>query len=232
LVDHVIAGQSIPDVSLVHSGVCMGEVFTSVKQFLKRNSVLPMSTQPTGNGIQIWPFFNTMTWLNSSGIGEYGLWGPDAYSFIAPMYNNFHGGVNVMVDFLAGTSAPLHSYLSVGLQGSSTAPIAANSLTITNGAYAWKTGNNQGFSGMAVADPVGITNFNVPYYCPTKHSLVEPILGTSFVPTDYSQPATFLVLESSGNEFATSEYNLYRSFRDDFHLGYFVGTVPLVYRIH
>jgi len=87
------------------------------------------------------------------------------------------------------------------------------------------------FTGHINSNGMGVTTLEVPYQARTKCSLVLPDM--SFTTTisasgDISQPALYAGIICNGLAKASSnQVKVYRSFRDDFQLSYFLNT-PMI----
>lgn len=224
----------------------IGEQFRSVKQFLNRSSLLPYGGSPTlyDDGILIWPWFSTYGALNT-GSGTYLIPDPsgDIYNWIAPMFAFYRGGVNIHVTTVNAVStsttaytggAPLNITGSIWMNntviGLATSAIQSaldyTSSTLTSIA-SWPA--SVGFTSTNAA---GLATFEVPYYSRSKCSLVVPSWSNAGlqIPNDISQPPMFANLFWSGCKNSNSNQpKLYRSFRDDFQLSYFLGVPMLAF---
>jgi len=216
----------------------MGEQFTSLKQILNRASLIPASnTNNYDNGVSLFPWVSCMQTMDSSGnLLYHTVGGNDAYNYIVPMYAFYRGGV--VFHLSAGTS---YATASGSAMTSVTAWVEGQNQTYGMGTppdYNNNTGSGLNgsalapFAGYISTNGAGVSSIEVPYYCRTKCSLVIPDYATTlggFTPfLEQSQPVTCLNILANGlTKSSSNQIRIYRSFRDDFQLSYFLNT-PLV----
>lgn len=228
LVAEGIGGTPVVRADLSAAEHCVGEYFASVRQLLARfNQMWTATALPTGTQMAIWPFYASCVTLNSDGSTRSPAFGGDMFSFIAPMYAYYRGGMRVQVDLAAATGA-ISATLTPSQLKAGTAPVKTS--TSLNG-----TGGTIGWVGSAVTSPVGtvvtdagvgVAAFEVPYYSKTpisnviltSYNTVPTLTGGKLEPT---VPQSVISVENQ------SIAVLYRSIAEDFQLTYFVGCPPL-----
>jgi len=220
--------------------VCMGEIFTSIRQLLSRatmmraNSVAYKNTFPT---LSVYPWHFGSTSLDASGM-VVPNWGGDTLSFMAPMYNFFRGSMRVHMWNDGGATVPER------VQTASLAPMAYWPTTAqpvdvgtwflgyNNLGGGWFTtsasngsANTFGFTSVTFNDfGTGSMHVRVPYYNVTRVSNVK-LAVTNSVVTDATTPDVRVVYVGHGNY---SSAQVARSIGDDFQFSYFISTVPLL----
>lgn len=239
IISEKVGGQGTTKNSTVHCLHSMGELFTSVKQLLNRQSTLFYSAWSSGAGISIWPWFVPVISLaNPSGVINVYPVGGDMYSIIAPMYAFYRGSMRIgLKNPSASTTNQVASispsyttnHASVAMIGGPLWDPSANaSTTWAPGGVGQAGVTNQG---LAVTDAgVGGAIYRVPYYCQTKTSMLlcQP-LPTATVPTEISQPTTILTAQALNSTFGNGlGGSLTRSCADDFQFSYFIGAPPLL----
>jgi len=222
----------------------VGEQFRSIKQFLNKSSYLPYGGSPTlwDNGVLLWPWFTSLASLSTGGTIQAPDPFGDIYFWLAPMYAFYRGGVDIHVSAVnnvssgstALVSAPstlnigASMFFNYGVLGPSSAAISApidvtSTNASSNGVTSWPTG-----IGFTSTNSAGLATFEVPWQSKTKCSLVVPSLANYVIPNDSSQsPVALNLLWSGCNNANANQPKLYRSFRDDFQLSYFIGVPPL-----
>jgi hypothetical protein len=222
--------------SVAASSLCIGEHFTSIKQLLGRASQVYFSTSiPSGTSsgsmsVYIWP------WLNAVGYGapttrlySYPNAGGDTYSWFANWYAFYRGGVRCSIQNTPITGQ-LDNALTLSLYTLRRDMNVVDSGFQIRGTRAitpWGLNINDDVLLSGVTDTHGGSNqapFTIPYYNRMPVSLVIPQVTSDAKPTEISQPSVGVDVVSRNLNLAN--YSLYRSFKDDFHLTYFIGTVP------
>lgn len=216
---------------------CVGERFSSIKQFLNRFSqsyfktTLPSSSG--GKSVIVWPWYNGVTSLTPvSGLLQSGAVGGDSYGFFANAYAFYRGGVRILIN-QSNTTTNFPIDMSLVTNPQTAAPVAAGyDQRGTHAAYDWT--QNPGFIDPNTVLVSGITETDytesngyavVPYYCRTPCSLVvRQAAAISWPSSEGSQPVTQVNFHSENGSLV--DYSLYRSFRDDFQLLYFIGFPP------
>jgi len=225
-----IGGTPVFRADVTHAEHCVGEIFASIRQFLTRYNQIWTSTLPpaTGPRVAFWPFFANCLTLSSAGVKTSGKYGGDLFSYFAPMYTFYRGGMRVQVDTAAAVGS-----LSLTLTPGQVAPTREvfSTSTAENGsasAVAFVDSPNTTPSGTALTDAgIGLYAVSVPYYCKTPVSLVVPT-SNDRIPyyadngLEYSVPQSAISVETQ----STPVY--YRSIAEDFQFLYFVGCPPLV----
>lgn len=219
-----------------HAELSMGEKVVSLKQLLNRNHILVPNGTATvwDNGVLMWPWFCAVTTndVTTGAIINNQSPGLTIFDFIAPMYAVMRGGVRIM-SRLGTTNAT--NPQGVNVEGT----LLIDQTTFVAGATAIKapiTLSGQVVStsvnwplatSSAVADLTGTSLYEVPYYSKYKAMPVNPGLGALTVPGD--APQVGINLRWSGFKSSnTNTVTVYRSFRDDFQLSYFVGCPPVL----
>jgi hypothetical protein len=239
IVSEKVGGQGTSKNSMVHCLHSMGELFASVKQLLNRQHVIRMTTQPTGSGYTIWPWFSSVISLNgTTGVIVSPPNGGDMYSVIAPMYAFYKGSMRVGIKTpasyplsICGSVNPTYTSYTTNVAVLAAAAwdnAATGSVTWNASSVTYAPSMN---AGVAVSDNgIGGALFRVPYYCQTKSSMViVHSTATANVPPDISQPTTILNMYVPGSTFGNNVANgITRACADDFQFSYFIGCPPLL----
>lgn len=208
-----------------------GEMFTSVKQILSRNTFVPTTNRSgfAADNVIMWPWVQGVLSLAPAGTMTVPNIGGDAYSAIAAMYVYFRGSVNLT--YHAGSGSTFSNTLVV------TDPMFDNYNCFTAGKSTlgnysnspWYTGtSNTGFGGYAIAQAgFGMSSVAVPYHGRTKCSFSMRCTNSNNIPTDPTQPLTSVNTISVG---AGAVVAPFRSFGDEFQLSYFIGAPPVYVR--
>lgn len=232
LVKDDIGSQAQTDQTFTESEMCVGEVFTSVKQILNRNSQLFRRVVGTADGYKIWPFFCTAAYLPTNLTITVPNIGGDAYGHIAPMYAFYRGSARIQNTMpVTAVNYPIHMSLDTNVVKGTTFVVDSPTYTLGyESNYAgWGPSSTimPGFKSVATANTnVGMHAVTVPYYSRTKCSLVLPSVTSDTVPNDVSQPTVMAHFYSAGA--FTNGVGIHRSFKDDFQLSYFIGCPPYV----
>jgi hypothetical protein len=226
--------QKGPSGDTAHAEQCIGEQFMSIKQLLNRASAIRSSSLLLSNvntGYNVWPWFVSMPRLLSTGMAQMPP-GGDLYSYLAPMYANYRGGMNITAipnatvanysgttmaallstaNFASGTQ--VFTACNLSSQTESTGGYLTPSTTVAPTGYAFTIPTNQQWS------------HTVPYMASTRFSMVNPDYdGRQVVWDTTDAPTPRLDVQGTFN---ASNLNFYRHVRDDFQLGYFISAPPL-----
>lgn len=240
-----IGGEAPKRMDTLASCASMGELFTSVKQLISRQAVVPIKTWPSNHGISVWPWFISMLSMNgSTGNITYPQAGSDTISIIAPMYAMYRGSMVVSVrtataDALSvGVTSGRNNSLSALVQAN-TALESPNTVSVigniqinatADGVYNTYNDWTALGCGVAITDAGnGMASFSVPYYCTTKSSLTMAQTSVNTIPAIVSTPTSLLSVYGRGFFTTTTDAGLYRSAGDDFQLSYFIGCPPIMY---
>jgi len=151
--------------------------------------------------------------------------GADIYSFIAPMYAVYRGGMRVKpANGINGTNVYAASnHCGVELLN---APVPACSIITGGNAFVnanWV--NDSRYVGLGVTNPdVGLAQFKVPYYNNYKFSLVALPVAAEIDQVVIEESTSKSILHIFG--FNGGYFN-FRSIDDDFQFSYFMGCPPL-----
>jgi len=216
---------------------CIGEHFTSLKQFLNRFSqvYLASSLPSTSNSsVIVWPWLNGVVSLNhTTGALVNPNAGGDAYNWICNAYAFYRGGARISIS-QTNTQAPQPIDMSLFNYARSDAVIDAGLNTRgTHSTYDWATSSPANVDGaMSVFSGITETEYGdgtaycrVPYYCKTPCSImVRQTVSNVYPSTEVSQPQSRVNFYSESAGF--SDYAIFRSFTDDFQLSFFIGMPP------
>jgi len=236
---NMIGGDPPMTVSTEASQQSQGEIFTSVRQLVKRFTDINFDgtpvTTPNGSGLSYWPWHTSVYSITGSGSGYAGSWGlnGDAYGYLSPLYAFYRGGIDIRCPTTAFPgSRKLDSLRSSACiyttVGSSTALTSAR--TVKGGST---TGLKYPFNGLATITASADDVFLVPYQSRTHCSLnAQPtgsMLPTSINPVpnvggtvDFSQPGVVFSI----NSLPSTAVPIQRAVGEDFQFSYFIGTVP------
>lgn len=244
----MIGGDPVPSFTTEPSQQSQGEMFTSVRQLLKRYTTMNQefnTTPPVGQPRFYWPWHGSVYSATGAGSGYAGSWAlnGDAYSIISPLYAFYRGGINVRTTGAAGAN-PFSIDSNFGTTAIYTS-LANHSITRAERAIGGSiVGRKVPFIGVSDynSNTTGFA-FTVPYASRTHCSLncqptsaagistsgavMSPIPQYTSTgapgPVDFSQPSTVLVIpgSNSGSQTAFS-----RSIGEDFQFSYFIGCVP------
>lgn len=235
IIDKTIGNIELPPLDTDYAAMCMGEMFTSIKQLMSRYSPIVTAGAITGSAAGAFgfaPFALPNVTLDPSGVLLKPIAGYDALAAFANGYAFYRGSVNVMTTYQftgaqATTTASMQLY---PLSGKNGAAIVDQS-TSYNALFS-NTGDPTGTfvgcqnSGIQSFDHgPGIMEAKVPYYCPMHMTPVDPLASTSAAPSGFADPASYLAISTTGGGSPT--YKLYRSASDEYQLGYFLGFLPL-----
>lgn len=246
VVDDVIGGYPRKRVNLNYASESTGEICTSLKQLLARNSPIYQTTMVVDgtayNFISIWPWLAGATYEATTGVAGPNA-GGDLFSFLSPMYAFYRGPVRVKCtsETLNGTVKIMESFVAYNQPRTGVASQQVISAGI--GMYNNRGAGNttwiatpaatlplMGGVSPAIAQYQGVSAFEVPYYCATKFSPVLRNTTSNVIPTDSSAvkasaiPVSKLVMQSAAN---LKSYYIERSFPETFQLGYFIGCPPV-----
>ncbi len=227
LVEDDIGSSAQTSQNTEHAQLCVGEMFTSVKQILNRNSTFYHKAAVPAAGFSIWPFFCSSAYLPLNGALTVPNVGGDPYSHIAPMYAFYRGSARVKWVTKGGAYGEKVCLDTHPTAGVTSVFGAANAVLSPESLYAWGPTQTSmaGFGSVAFTN-AGVQNMSavVPYYSRTKCSLVIPNTSDDVIPNDISQPAVKLNAVCTPNAYDGASFG--RSFRDDFQLSYFIGCPP------
>lgn len=241
IVEGNIGSSDVPSYTSTFAEQSIGEMFTSIKQLLNRNtSLVSRTTINPASGLTIWPWFVNIPYNTSSGIIA-NSWGGDALTYFGPMFAFFRGSArisiasNQLATNYGGATQPANpsTMCVAGMQNPSLAGTVNSQISTTtyqpfnNSATEWITTGaaTNGVTGVVMQNSnAGFTSWRLPYYAVTKFSLLIPQSTSALVPSDVSQPGNFLSVFSS---LGFVDYALARSFSDDYQLSYFVGCPPV-----
>jgi len=228
LVSKSLGDSSVPDMTLDHNRISVGDPFTSVKQLLVSSRRIFMSTSPGTATINVNPSSCMLTSVNGvtgqvSGPGAT-LWG-DYINFFSSAYLLCRGGYRLSNASLSSLS--LRSYL---LPETTDTFAISNALPSTYDSSTFSVPNVDiycgGLSAYRSQGDVGV-DFTTPHYGRTHVRLNRFQSG----PNPYMRPAANALPDSYayrvgiGGMTGTDRYWV-RSGSDDFCLGYFIGFMP------
>jgi len=243
IINETVGGITNTPFSTNVAELCIGEIFTSFKQILNRQSTLYAAVAPASVGNQtlsIWPWLCGVNYLLVGGTMAGANAGGDPFGYIAPCFAFYRGGVRLSVMTTYANNATI-------LGGRHNAFVASNGVGIftpgTTGVLD-SVGSNLGNSyPVAWFNPVagsqitgargslmvdsnnGFGSFLLPYYAPTRCSLMTMQSSSNLIPNESSQGGSCLILNGT-QSFTATDMAIHRSFPDDFQLTYFISTVP------
>jgi hypothetical protein len=227
-----LGAQNLPQETLVESARSIGECFTNVKQLMKRYCVgtsvadfsVPRSINPH--------FFEAVSMNLSTGALTYPNTDFGPIARIAPMYAFYKGTMRVgqkVTGTGVYTLAP-EIYGTMNLQSrqytTSTGASAANWLPSN-----WGTPSTYAKSPLqpSVVVKGNIQYARVPYYVPTKFSVVQSSY-TDTLPTTLDQPVMFANMALYDGYYPSSNVSFWlsKAVGDDFQMGFFIATPPVI----
>lgn len=230
-----IGDQSTEMHETMHAGRCVGERVLSIKSLLNRLSPI------MGFG-STWSFSTLKTFVlrpwfvpacelvTGTGAIRQCSVGTDIFSFLAPMYAFYRGGMRVALYDMTNTANIIYSGNYPGPQlDSGTQPIATNT-TVFNNKYAnnstvYNTAQNWPMEPVNTTETVSKTIQNLPYYSRYPFSLVTYYNSVDTPSVDRSSSKSNLCVTATT---AFTDVALQRSCLDDFQLMFFIGCPPLM----
>lgn len=228
LTDGVIGDARVPPPGLEHAAMCVGEKFSSTRQLLTRYSQVfldPNIDHGLTDQMEIYPFTAATAGIGAINTINGGGAGGDAYSYIAPMYAYFRGGMRVSVETSDGQgyTAVVDPYTDDTLKMVEAFPTAPPNIGIPN-TVPWYN-ISSGPCGAAKDDAISAAGpFSVPYYCRTPMSVIA-VASSDTVLKDSTQPSTAMCITVPRGDFGGIV--MYRSITEDHQLIGFVGCPPL-----
>lgn len=228
LVNEGIGGTSIARADLSYAETCVGEIFTSIRQLLARYNQVWTSTLPPATGrVAIWPYFSACATLTSAGAVQLPKYGGDLFSYYAPMYAFYRGGMKVQVDMAAAVGSLSATLTPSQVLPSSETIKTSTSLNGTNAAVTYYQSQFTVPSGTAITDSgIGVVAFEIPYYCKTSVSNVVAT-STDTIPTLTDGSLEITVPQGCVSYEVQSTPVYYRAIAEDFQFCYFVGCPPI-----
>lgn len=212
--------------ALAPSTRCVGESFSSVKQFLVRNSPLyeKIRTNNSSQNFTLMPFAFSVIGLDAGGgLTWYGKVGGDPYNLYSAFYAFYRGGMRITAtrgpqfeaccapNFKIATMTPLINV----------SPIKVSNLDLGIAANL----ADESFGPVGLSSAYMTIPMEIPYYCQTKMSsvLASPAaIGAQM--EDSTQPSSNCSVFQDG----ITPVNFRRACRDDFQFLYFIG-VPILF---
>jgi hypothetical protein len=207
----------------------IGETFSSLRQILKRSVLFltPYALAATDLCFTMSPFqVNLPSYIGGTTAGvlpvaSFAL--IDYYDWIVPLYAMRRGGVITRV---IGNSNSAQLGITSFLSNTTTnIPANAKNTSGTRNVINWT--NNTLFSSTLVQ---GALESHIPYYSQTHSTPVYVYPGSfansSTSPFVYDNNLLQNVIVTSGTS-STNAVSVTRQVADDFHLGFFIGTLPL-----
>lgn len=239
-IDEPIGSSTLLPASTDHSSRAVGEQILSTRQLLNRMAPVyqtssPFSAAASGLDFVIWPWFVGIVSNLATGLNTYPNAGGDLYSFLAPLYAFWKGGMRVQVQYdivnakFASNTSSVRAMIYPSLNTSNNWPIerTADTLLVNAVSRNWITNYTSTGLGMVITDCyTGPATFKVPYYNRFKCSMVtyQRSAATDVVPTAATgTPTTKLLLSVDENRYV----NFLRSIDEDFQFTYFIGCPPL-----
>jgi len=240
----MIGGDPSPSFTTEPSEQSQGEVFTSLRQILKRvNKVnsdsFPTTSSTASDAYYYWPWHSSVYAPGTTVDAVSWALNGDAYSIVSPLYAFYRGGMDVRLTngsvtaetAMCITDIPAGTGLAVGkFTGDFSERVTGN---LKGGSTA---GLHFGFNGRSdlvatTASSMWVIPYSARTHCSLNSqstdgistSLINPIPGTgSSTGIDRSQPRTVLVRKNFSNETCLVS----RSIGEDFQFSFFIGTVP------
>jgi hypothetical protein len=236
-ISETIGDTILPNYNTQFTELSQGESITSIKQLLNRYAQQRFTALPSvtnGESIDFWPWAGGYYSQNPvTGVAEATSFGGDAYSNLCWLYCYFRGPARVMVRTAFADTGGIGSRNAI-----TTTLVTANRPTTTilaNGTPSFGAGGTsniwfttiEGFTGIHVMDAnTGLTGGVVPYYCQTPMSIVPVTpISTGYRPNTNDSPKSSINFTSLQ---AFTNFDLYRSFSDDFQFTYFIGCPPVL----
>jgi len=234
-----IGGRRINPDTVAPAARSMSEKLTSVKQLINRYTQLNLKSFPAGyNAFAFFPWAISLGCINvGTGALTAGEFVNDIYSFIAPMYAMYRGGMRVALT--QQSAVPICGAVSNGVFSqngtSSSFLVSASTLKGTSTAPVYNTTADISFSTAPCDYNTSISDIIVPYQSATRAS---PVLSSSTYYgaaldgyhtttwTGISKPGACANFSSSAVTTATAM--LYRGTADDFQFMFFVNAPPLL----
>lgn len=224
LVDTTIGDLTIPRARIQASMESFGEKFESIKQILSRYKPWVFSTKiaVASYSYIINPWFIGVSWINGAGT----LAGPDAgcdfYSVMSLLYAFRKGSARVGTPFSTGSTALMYT------PNSTDTPQFQNSSAINVSAIQdWKVmANTIGRTTYGISNVNSFSTYTgglAAYYNDYKCTINIPRV-TNTTHFEDSQEKRWVMFMNSVNTSTANYQSLWRSFGDDFHFSYFIGT--------
>jgi len=234
VVDEGIGNEPLKgSVNTLYSTSVNGEMLCSVKQILKRNSIISYRTTLTdNNSAKIWPYFAGITYVTAAGLQAPSA-GGDPYSKYSCMYAYYRGKMVVTArTSMADTANAGRNNSLVGLIIPQDPLVTLENVLSFDRYWAWygtsdwaAATTRQGTQGYALTDAgVGVHSYVAPYYGRTKCSLALKQTTSNRIPAENSQSWTCVNMEGQ-DAFETGTF--YRNVGEDFQFSYFIGCPPL-----
>jgi hypothetical protein len=232
LLSEGIGGAKLSRADTNYAEFCVGEIFTSIRQQLSRYNQIWTKTLPpaTGPRVAIWPFFSAcLSIASADGAKLAPKYGGDLFSYYAPMYTFYRGGMRVQVDTAAAVGSISATITPGQLIGTREVFATSTSENGSNAAVAYVDNAFTTPAGTALTDAgIGLYAVELPYYCKTAVSAVIPTT-TDAIPyrastslPEHCIPQSVVTVETQ----STPVY--YRAIAEDFQFLYFVGCPPLI----
>jgi len=234
---NMIGGDPPSNMSTEPSQQSQGEIFTSIRQLLKRftdiNCSAAVLAPSTTGGTAYWPWHGSV-FVPGSASGAATGWGlnGDSYGYLSPLYAFYRGGMDVRTSGTAVTGfRRLDSLNSSNCMYVYTGNSESSLNSRTSGANV--TSRKFPFTGIAATSATGEDVVVIPYHARTHCSLnaqptgsisitaINPVPNVSGT-VDFSQPGTVFSYKSTN----TSVVPFQRAVGEDFQFSYFIGTVP------
>jgi len=218
-------GGPIVSANTVYAEHCIGEVFTSIKQFLNRYSPIRMNpTMASTLSAIIWPWISGVTYSDATtGVLSGPTVGGDPFSRFSPMYAFYRGGARVGA--YSGTANMFDRVTAVLI------PWAGGNTAIQLGTFPYTGVTNNWELGGSYLQAVGVSDshnelscWQVPYYNRTQCSFMFQNTTTATVLGNSTQPEVAVQLGVTNTDL---KWQLLRSFKDEFQLFYFLGAPPV-----
>lgn len=222
-----IGDTSIPPMDTEHARLAMGEVFTSVRQLIKRESRIFQRPEALVKGNRAFrPWTVTVAGVDNTNALTGPDYGGDTYSYIAPMFTFLRGGIRITMTSantdagaIRAGKATLNPYVT-DTRFVSHAVLPHSVL----GDVDWLStpfGPAPSVLSDSSQSPVG---YEIPYYNHTRLSLIDLANHQGARRVDPSVPN--LSIEMSFGASGSAEA-FYRTIAEDFQFMNFIGCPPL-----
>jgi len=213
-----------------------GEMFGSIKQILKRSSVISSKAaypQTANAATKFWPYFAGVTYATAAGLQAPDL-GGDPFSKYSCMFAYYKGSMVLSI------RTPQVSDASNAMNNTFTSCIipqdplvtldnvvSASRLLAWNSVSDWTNPlTRNGTQGMALSDAgPGIHSFSIPYYGRTKCSLALKQTTSNRIPVEQSQSWSQIHVEANQSIGGSA---FFRNVGEDFQFSYYIGCPPLL----
>jgi hypothetical protein len=218
----VIGGATLPVDQVIPTGQCIGEKITSCRQVLLKYHTTRCITNVTSGYFSFHPWF--VTGYSPALVGgaqqTSSYFKPDLFSYWASCFALYRGGMNFVIENYANTST------NVGIAYDSN---NNNFVDTTTDYFGTTYGSGSGMNFVSV--PVSnqpVPMFKVPFYHQNPAAYLRGWYSSNnSLDSDsrFTNHTRFQIRFKSGS---VTNPQIYRCISDDFQMGMFVSTVPII----